>query len=346
MKIPPIKILIIDTIPERQKVLFGILSRENYQVKFVNTADQGMQLTLRNNFDLIICQNELPNYSGFRVFKKLTDYLLKNGVSFFLLLNTIENEDFLIGLEMGIDNFILSPISSVSLLKKVENQFNKRRKTNLLELNKFKEFFENSPVAMFIAENKKIIEINRSFGNHFKIDIDSDKEIMFHDLFEFNGNRKHRINFRKFENGLMGSYYFEQVSLVSNPAIKFNISIHNICESEYGKTFAEIIPVEENKQINTELDYSCPRNGTCLKILDVLSEKLDNSVQLTKREDEVFKLSAKGLPIKQIAGKLNLSERTVEKHRSNIMQKTDSHNIIEAIWVIQRGRNLTEPNMS
>ena len=55
---------------------------------------------------------------------------------------------------------------------------------------------------------------------------------------------------------------------------------------------------------------------------------------LTPREKEILELSAFGLPIKQIASKLDKSERTVEKHRANIMQKTGTNSIIEAMFVI------------
>ncbi len=46
-------------------------------------------------------------------------------------------------------------------------------------------------------------------------------------------------------------------------------------------------------------------------------------------------MSANGLPIKIIANELGLSERTVEKHRANIMAKANAKNMIEAIICIQ-----------
>ena len=52
---------------------------------------------------------------------------------------------------------------------------------------------------------------------------------------------------------------------------------------------------------------------------------------LTKRENEILQLSCMGLPIKQISSKLKISDRTVEKHRSNLIEKTGSRNLIEVI---------------
>ena len=47
---------------------------------------------------------------------------------------------------------------------------------------------------------------------------------------------------------------------------------------------------------------------------------------ITQREREVLKLLAEGHTNKEIADFLNISVKTVEKHRANIMQKTDLHN--------------------
>ncbi|HSU52577.1 MAG TPA: response regulator transcription factor [Candidatus Dormibacteraeota bacterium] len=50
-------------------------------------------------------------------------------------------------------------------------------------------------------------------------------------------------------------------------------------------------------------------------------------VELTQREAEVLQLIAEGFANKQIAAELNLSVKTVEKHRQQVMQKLDIHNI-------------------
>ena len=42
---------------------------------------------------------------------------------------------------------------------------------------------------------------------------------------------------------------------------------------------------------------------------------------LTTREKEVFELLVSGLPTKEIASSLKISEKTVRNHISNVMQK-------------------------
>lgn len=60
--------------------------------------------------------------------------------------------------------------------------------------------------------------------------------------------------------------------------------------------------------------------------------------QLTQREREVLKLVAEGYTSKEIAGFLYISPKTVERHRSNIMNKLDRHNVSELTsFAIDRG---------
>jgi DNA-binding NarL/FixJ family response regulator len=61
-------------------------------------------------------------------------------------------------------------------------------------------------------------------------------------------------------------------------------------------------------------------------------------VPLTEREIEIAKLVARGQMSKEIAASLNLSVRTVEKHRANIMEKIGVREVASLTrWCIQTG---------
>jgi len=60
--------------------------------------------------------------------------------------------------------------------------------------------------------------------------------------------------------------------------------------------------------------------------------------ELTKREREVLQLLAEGVSTKEIAGRLNLSVKTVETHRANTMDKLDIHTISKLVkYAIREG---------
>ena len=58
---------------------------------------------------------------------------------------------------------------------------------------------------------------------------------------------------------------------------------------------------------------------------------------LTKREREILKLLAEGSSVKEIASNLDLSVKTVEAHKFNLMRKLDLHNKAQVVqYAIQK----------
>jgi len=67
------------------------------------------------------------------------------------------------------------------------------------------------------------------------------------------------------------------------------------------------------------------------------SERLPRFATLTPREKEVLKLLAEGNSVKEIACTLNLSVKTVEAHKFNLMRKLDIHNKAQLVqYAVQK----------
>jgi len=74
------------------------------------------------------------------------------------------------------------------------------------------------------------------------------------------------------------------------------------------------------------------------KILHSSPLKVVEKNILTEREREILKLIASGLTNKKIADKLSISVKTVETHRSRILQKLDFHTTAELVkYAIKTG---------
>jgi DNA-binding NarL/FixJ family response regulator len=68
--------------------------------------------------------------------------------------------------------------------------------------------------------------------------------------------------------------------------------------------------------------------------------------RLTAREQEIVRLIADGKTNKEVAGMLNISVRTVETHRSNIMEKLDIHTVSDLVlYAVRNGfKDPSRPN--
>jgi two-component system nitrate/nitrite response regulator NarL len=64
-----------------------------------------------------------------------------------------------------------------------------------------------------------------------------------------------------------------------------------------------------------------------------------NPRNLTSREEETFALLAQGKSNKEIARAFSCTERTIKQHMTNIMQKLNVRNRVQAALMFQPGRN-------
>lgn len=87
-----------------------------------------------------------------------------------------------------------------------------------------------------------------------------------------------------------------------------------------------IDPDELNRAIQHYLDRTITKSETDF-------EKLKDK-GLTKREVEIAKLIFQGLSSKEIGEALFISKGTVDKHRSNILQKTSCKNTTELFTLL------------
>jgi DNA-binding NarL/FixJ family response regulator len=64
-----------------------------------------------------------------------------------------------------------------------------------------------------------------------------------------------------------------------------------------------------------------------------------NPHNLTSREEEIFALVARGMSNNEVARSFNCTERTIKHHMTNIMQKLNVRNRVEAVLKFNPGRS-------
>ena len=113
------------------------------------------------------------------------------------------------------------------------------------------------------------------------------------------------------------------ILMVSEARSDIRHAVHIIHPREMRKRFEQLIR-----------DFLINQTDLAPEVASQLVSKVrlaTRNVRLTARETEILALLANGTSTKTIAGKLGISEKTVNNHVSRLLNKLDAHNRLEAI---------------
>lgn len=332
---PSFRILLFISESDIRNTILHYLSSKPYEIEEAQSEKSVLNKFNYKPYNLIICEDNLKDTTGFQVFRKLEGAMAKSNSAFFLVLKHYSKEEVQFGMEMGIANFVFTPIDKTSLNNKVDKIYRRTLAFNYYETPRFHEEFHRSPIPMFFSEDSRITKTNEAFIHLFKTENTHTVAVYFHDLFDLNGHQQNLMKLRKLENGLIDHCWLKGVSYKQDPFVKYNLYKSSVDSNNQNRMLTILIDkcvTSENGKYND----NCPVYGTCLKRQASTQKLNDSEIHLTPRETEILHLSESGVPLKQIAAHCGISQRTVEKHRSNIMQKTETHSMMEAILMLRK----------
>lgn len=146
------------------------------------------------------------------------------------------------------------------------------------------------------------------------------------------------------------SRYPDLKVLVMSQYDEQNLILHLVDKGAHGYLLKNADPEETEQAIRNVMTHGCHYNEILNKALfnrkkNKKQQKAlkGKKVKLSVREQEVLQFVLKGLTTPKIAKKLFVSERTIESHRTALLQKTASGNTVELVtYAIRNG--LVEPN--
>jgi len=344
METPGLKVLLIEPDKNHNDYLSEILLKLGFRIITAKNVDSAIQKLLRHSPGIIICQKELDDDSGFLLFSMLRNNLSDHKTPFILLLNGFDKKDLSLGFEMGIDSFLFPPFDREKIANILHNQLEKSKLGKTDTFNQFKLFFEATPFGIFFCRNEKIVETNHMFNELVRFNRGPKSNDLITDIFDFGTDSANEFNLLRCLNGITKYSSFRAISLQSDNTARFNLFL-NFVENDVAsvKVAGLLIPTSDISEQQFDLDSFKPIMEFHDKTIASENKPSENNGFFTNREKQVLNLSAQGAPIKQIAGQLGISVRTVEKHRSNIFRKTNSGNIIEAVFYANK-KNLLEIN--
>lgn len=175
-----------------------------------------------------------------------------------------------------------------------------------------------------LLQQNSIIAMNDAFKKTFKIECSEGLKLT--DFVNVENKAKVKTSLRNFSRGkhmkaVTNTCLQLQENKLRNAKINFSKLSRNIPDQ-----FIMIIDFSgEDFSMNQEIGSNAGQVEQCFKDSELVE------FSFTKREKEIISLLCKGYKTKEISDALFISPKTIEKHRSNIIKRTNSETILESI---------------
>lgn len=311
---------------------------EGYRVLAAKNGLEGMEKALEYQPDLILCDIAMPRMNGYDLYKIVNQNSSTCFIPFIFISAKTEKEDIRTGMQLGADDYITKPFDFDELLKTVELRIAKREKMAQHNERNFKTLLENTLVGIFIYHDGHIAFTNSKLQKIYGLSPDNAKSWDFMGSIHPEDREVVEEKIRRCVKGIQGNFsvnfraYSAKQKILhleswgapavinsQNLLVGNIINVNECLDSMDGKLNGNNrVPRESSEQISS-VTPSNPHN-------------------LSNREIEVLTLVCQGFTNQEIAGKLFLSVRTIDSHRSNILEKTETVNTAGlVVYAIKNG---------
>lgn len=345
------KILVIDDDQRLGRTIKNILSSEGYDVCYANNGALGIQKAFEYTPDLVLCDIRMDPIDGYQVFNVLKESSLIEYTPFIFLTGNSEMEDIRFGMDLGADDYFVKPFNNDDLIRSIETRLTKFKKIKDAGRREFKALFKLSPNGIFLFNGSSIIDVNPALLKVLEVTKEEMISLGFEKFFDSTSLKRMEEKIQRCLNGISESFN-EKVTLIAKSGRKTDASIFVSAYEKFSgfslmiglvTLYRDVAQGGDNESMAYEVVKMLKREN--ITITHSLGEKLTeifktpnvtlslskNKSFFSKRETQVLCLSMEGLPMKIIADRLSISDRTVEKHRAKLMEKTGANNIVDVI---------------
>lgn len=110
------RILIVDDDEELSGLLTELLTRDGFRVECQADGRKGLAAALAGNYDLLVLDVMLPGLDGFEILKRVRR---ESRLPVLMLTARGEDEDRIIGLDLGADDYLPKPFNTRELIARI-----------------------------------------------------------------------------------------------------------------------------------------------------------------------------------------------------------------------------------
>ena len=353
------KILVIEDDKSLAKTISNVLGLQDYDVCVATNGALGIQKAFEYNPDLILCDIKMDPIDGYQVYNVLKESSIIDTIPFIFITGSCDVQEIRFGMDLGADDYFVKPFNNNDLVLAIEKRLSKFKALKEIGKREFNAIFKMSPNDIFLFDDQFLYNANSTFVKTLKINPDKISSYTLKDIMSPLSFLAIDEKIRRCSQGLLNTFN-ENITMVCQSGMETEVTLHVSFYEKYSGYSLMIgflkknttVKGAENDVIFSDILHVLKKEKVLVS--DSLGEKIaavfkKHSLRMSKqkndffskRENQILCLSMEGLPTKIIADKLSISGRTVEKHRSRLMEKTNSNNMIEVI-IFSLRNNLLE----
>lgn len=252
---------------------------------------------------------------------KSTHFLNKS----FLFLKAGKDKKHFIDKEVRshVDHVVYDPASSACLMGSIEKFVANKKSLSNYWKDSFMGLFNLLDKPVILLQYDKVVAMNDSFKRDFFM-VHQDN-IKLTDLIGEKSKAKVKEAIHRFVKGKHMKTSCTINLLVNNRRREAKISLSKLDKALRGQMIMLIDFTGKECPLNDKI------GSVSLDATKNLPETTSEERSFTKREREVIDLLCKGYKTKEISDALCISSKTIEKHRANIIKRTNSGTILESV---------------
>lgn len=295
-----------------------------FQITSVQNLHAGYSLALSYLPDAILIDYtslDTENPENLQTFKS-THFLNKSFL--FLYAHSEKRAEVETYFRDHVDEIVYDSVSTAFLLKKINEFVSVKQCLTNYWRDSFLGLFNLLSHPVILLQNDEIVAMNDSFKKFFFVTSSSHSRIT--DIVDEENKNTLLMAIRNFTRGKHMRTTF-QINLVlkDSKMRRAKISFSKL-DKDLNDQLVMMINFSETEALFSEQQLSQrEKQGSIGKQNDL------REFSFTKREKEIISLLCKGYKTREISEALCISSKTIEKHRSNIIRRTNSDTMLESV---------------
>ena len=356
------KILIIEDDTDLSDITSEFLKKEGYNSIQAYNGLNGIKMAMEEMPDLILCDIALPQLDGYQVYRTLQQNSDTEPIPFIFLTAKTEKDDIRAGMNLGADDYITKPFDFDELLTAIQTRLAKYQKRINQTYENFQGLLNNTMVGVFICQEGRIVFSNPKFADIVGYQKQELEDINFKDLIHPEDQDNFDTAVRKCERGIHKRFHQKfrllkkdnqytevessgGITMLNNE--KAVLGMVGISDSGFDHSGEFYSQEDLNKTVNMIIQKKeAIPDDAAQKLIEEFGkqqnhQEFKNEQGLTKREIEVLQHICRGMTNQQIADTLHLSIKTIDSHRTNLLEKTGSRNTADLVIYAIRNNAIT-----